>query len=102
MSDSESNLSEELEPDDLDEFDDFDGMDECGAMGGDHSDTRAWQMCQLAGTEHCDWDCEFSRSVMRMIDRNERRRKARRRSHTADLFGSNTGINGAAKPSAVE
>ena len=35
---------------------------ECGAGAGPN-DFVAWQRCSLAGTEHCDFACPFSRAV---------------------------------------
>lgn len=58
---SNDDLPEDFEEDFDDERDsdeDFDlenAMDECGQM--------ADGTCTLVGTEHCDWDCPFSRQM---------------------------------------
>lgn len=35
---------------------------ECAA-GNAPNDIKAWQLCSLAGTEYCDFECPFAREV---------------------------------------
>lgn len=52
--------------DDDDLYDDLGEDDEdynCGAYGPAKTDVKAWQMCSMAGTEYCDFECRFARSV---------------------------------------
>ncbi|WP_137720002.1 hypothetical protein [Methylobacillus flagellatus] len=48
--------------DDYDDSGEDDCFDECGAYG-DGTAVEQWERCQLAGSEHCDWDCKFASMV---------------------------------------
>lgn len=65
---------------------DEDADEECGAYG-DGPAVRQWQRCQLAGTEHCDWECSFSRHVLlTLAEQKQVRRAIRRSKKAADMF----------------
>lgn len=70
--------------DDDAEWDDDDDAD-CHAGAGRNL-VEAWQRCGMAGTEYCDWECKFARQARAQMWEQQEKRKAKRRSHTADML----------------
>lgn len=81
-----------------DEDDLYDGDDdeteECGAYGAGPA-VQQWQRCQLAGTEHCDWECRFARRVRATLAEEKQALREKRRSKKAtDMFTPNAELSG--------
>ena len=71
--------------DDVDSEFDVDEDIDCHAGNAD-SIVKAWQKCGMAGTEYCDFECKFARAARAAIAQKREQSKARRRSHTSDIF----------------
>lgn len=56
--------------DDYDDLEDEGEVSECGAYGAE-DDIEAWQRCGMAGTEYCDFECDFAAHVRRLLRERE-------------------------------
>lgn len=58
---------------DDDLYDDLDEEEEDADCHAGNADTLigAWQVCGMAGTEYCDWECTFARRARAAIAKAE-------------------------------